>query len=297
MSDASRLPQYSSRAALAAAARARTLRYAIRAPKLVTGALITALFCIVAVTAKFWTPVTPTQIRIPLKLRPPLAEGLIGTDHLGRDVLSMLMAGTWNSLSIALAAVLLGAVIGTALGSIAAARRDLFDTLIMRICDVTFAFPPIVSALMLGALLGGGRPTAIIAIGVFMIPVFARIARAASLQAWSRDYVTAAMAIGKSTPRIAIEHVLPNIFSQIVVQVTIQLGLAILTEAGLSFLGLGTPPPNPSWGRMLADAQTYLAAAPHLAIAPGATIALAVFGFNQLGDGLRDLLDPRRRTK
>ena len=152
--------------------------------------------------------------------------------------------------------------------------------------------PPIVSAMMLGALLGPGRLTAITAIAVFMIPVFARLARGAALQVWARDYVLAARGAGRSTAAITLGHVLPNIAGTLVVQATIQLGLAILTEAGLSYLGLGVRPPNPSWGRMLSDAQTYLSQAPHLAIAPGIAIALSVLGLNLLGDGLRDALDP-----
>ena len=167
----------------------------------------------------------------------------------------------------------------------------------MRICDVIFALPPILSAMVLGAFLGPGRFTAITAIAVFMIPVFARVTLATSLQAWSRDYVTAARAIGNTRLTISLRHVLPNIISQIIVHGAIQLGLAILTEAGLSFLGLGMAPPAPTWGRMLADAQTYLALAPWLAILPGLAIALTVFGFNMLGDGLRDLLDPREASR
>jgi len=167
----------------------------------------------------------------------------------------------------------------------------------MRACDVVFALPPILSAMMLGAFLGPGRLTAIIAIATFMIPVFARVTLATALQAWSRDYVLAARAIGNSRFTISVRHVLPNIMSQIIVQVTIQLGLAVLTEAGLSFLGLGIAPPAPTWGRMLADAQTYLALAPWLAILPGLAIALCVFGFNMLGDGLRNMLDPREASR
>lgn len=165
----------------------------------------------------------------------------------------------------------------------------------MRACDVIFALPPILSAMILGAFLGTGRFAAIIAIAVFMIPVFARVTLATALQAWSRDYVLAAQAIGNSRLTISLRHVAPNIMSQIIVQATTQLGLAILTEAGLSFLGLGMAPPAPTWGRMLADSQTFMGAAPWLPILPGLAIALAVLGFNLLGDGLRDWLDPRQR--
>jgi peptide/nickel transport system permease protein len=193
--------------------------------------------------------------------------------------------------------VFIGSALGTIAGISAAAIRGAFETLLMRICDVVFALPPILSAMILGAFLGPGRFTAIVAIAVFMIPVFARVVLATALQAWSRDYVMAARAIGNSRLTISVRHVLPNILNQIIVQVAIQLGLAILTEAGLSFLGLGMAPPAPTWGRMLADAQTYLALAPWLAILPGLAIALSVFGFNMLGDGLRDLLDPREASR
>ncbi|TGE00835.1 ABC transporter permease [Methylobacterium nonmethylotrophicum] len=233
-------------------------------------------------------------MRILQKLKGPLVSGLLGTDHLGRDVASMLMRGAFNSLTVAFAAVAVGAVLGT-LAGVAAAARAGFDAVLMRICDALFALPPILSAIMLGALLGPGALTAIIAIGVFMIPVFARVTRGAALQIWARDYIMAARMAGKGTARITLEHVLPNIAGQIIVQVTIQLAMAILTEAGLSFLGLGLPPPAPTWGRMLAEAQTYLLQAPHLALAPGLAIAAAVLGLNLLGDGLAARLDPRRR--
>ncbi len=262
---------------------------------LLLGGCITIFVIGTALLSQVWTPEVPTRMRFALKLKGPLAQGLLGTDHFGRDVTSMLMAGAWNSLSIAVLAVLLGACAGTALGVSAAARRGLLDGAIMRLCDILFAFPAVLSAIMLAALMGPGALTAVVAIGVFMIPVFARITRSGAAQVWARDYVLAARAAGKGAGRITLEHVLPNIASQIIVQATIQLGLAILTEAGLSFLGLGVAPPAPSWGRMLADAQTYLTAAPHLALVPGIAIALTVLGFNLLGDGLRDLIDPRRR--
>ena len=263
-------------------------------PRLLAGLAITAALAAVALVALAWTPEPPTRMAILFKLRPPLAHGLLGTDAFGRDVLSMLMAGARNSLGVALVAVALGGSAGTLLGVGVAARRGLVDGLVMRGCDVAFAFPPIVSAMMLGALLGPGRATATLAIALFMVPVFARVSRGAALQVWSRDYVLAARGAGRGALAISLDHVLPNIAGQLVVQATIQLGLAVLTEAGLSFLGLGAPPPEPSWGRMLADAQTYMVRAPWLAVAPGATIALAVLGFNLLGDGLRDRLDPRR---
>jgi peptide/nickel transport system permease protein len=261
---------------------------AIRRPIFMSGLVITMLLLAMAVLSLFWTPYSPTKMQIANKLKAPLEQGLLGTDHFGRDVLSMLMVGAWNSLSISLIAVALGASVGSLIGVVVAAKRGVTENIVMRLCDIIFALPPILSAMMLGAFIGAGRFTAIVAIAVFMVPVFARLTLGSALQIWTRDYVTAAIAMGRSR--------LPNIAHIITVQITIQLGLAILTETGLSFLGLGMPPPTPTWGRMLSDAQTYLGVAPWLAIMPGIAIALAVLGFNMLGDGLRDLLDPRSRS-
>lgn len=265
-----------------------------RIPLILGGAVIGILFA-VALLSLVWTPVSPTKIQILAKLKRPLAQGLLGTDHFGRDVASMLMAGAWNSLSTSVVAVAIGASTGTLLGVVAAAQRGWLEAAIMRLCDIVFALPPILSAMMLGAFIGSGRFTAIIAIGTFMVPVFARLTCGAARQMWARDFVLAAESIGRSKAGITLSHVLPNIAHLIIVQISIQLGLAILTEAGLSFLGLGMPPPTPTWGRMLWESQTYLATAPWLAILPGLAIALTVLGFNLLGDGLRDLLDPRLR--
>lgn len=265
-------------------------------PQFWLGGFVTLLLFSVALVSLVWTPLPPSKMQIIYKLKAPLAHGLLGTDQFGRDVTSMLMAGAWNSLSTALAAVAIGGVVGSAIGLFAAARRGLVEALLMRVCDVIFAVPPILSAMMLGAFLGAGRFTAIVAIATFMVPVFARVVLASAAQVWTRDYVMAAISIGKRPLGITFAHVLPNISGQIIVQVTIQLGLAILTEAGLSFLGLGMAPPAPSWGRMLADSQTYLGLAPWLAILPGLSIALAVFGLNMLGDGLRDVIDPKAES-
>jgi peptide/nickel transport system permease protein len=263
--------------------------------RLVAGAAITSLFIGVALLALVWTPDSPNRLRILQKLKAPLENGLLGTDHLGRDVLSMLMAGAFNSLSISMLSVLVGMTIGTALGVAAAARRGLFESVVMRICDAMFAFPPILSAIMVGALLGPGALTAILAIGAFMVPVFARVTRGAALQIWARDYVMAARMAGRGGVSITAVHVIPNIASHIIIQVAIQLALAILTEAGLSFLGLGVQPPTPSWGNLinLAQSASILQTMPWLWAPPGFLIALAVLAINFVGDGLRDALDPR----
>ncbi len=259
---------------------------------LVVGGILTALLIVTALLSLVWTPEVPTRVRVVMRLKGPGEAGLLGTDHFGRDVASLLMAGAWNSLAIAWPAVLLGAAVGTAIGCAAAAWKGIADEIAMRVSDVVFAFPAVLSAIMIGALLGSGPLAAILAIAVFNVPVFARVTRGVALQVWTLDYIAAARAIGKHPLRITWEDVMPNIAGALIVQVTIQLALAILTEAGLSYLGLGIRPPNPSWGRMLSDAQTYLSQAPHLAIAPGIAIALSVLGLNLLGDGLRDALDP-----
>jgi peptide/nickel transport system permease protein len=264
---------------------------------LVAGGTLTALLMATALVSLYWTPEVPTRVRIAQRLKAPLEAGLLGTDHFGRDVLSMLMAGAWNSLAIAWPAVLLGAAAGIAIGCAAAALKGVFDEIVMRASDVVFAFPAVLSAIMIGALLGSGPLSAVLAIAVFNVPVFARVSRGVALQVWTFDYIAAARSIGKHPIRITFEDVLPNIAGVLIVQVTIQLALAILTEAGLSYLGLGVRPPNPSWGRMLSDAQTYLSQAPHLAIAPGLAVALSVLGLNLLGDGLRDSLDPTLRPR
>lgn len=265
-------------------------------PLLIGGAISLALLAI-ALVSLVWTPEPPARVRIPLRLKAPGEAGLLGTDHFGRDVLSLLMRGAWNSLAISAPAVAIGAVLGIAIGCAAAARRGAFETATLRVADVVFAFPAVLSAIMLGALLGSGPQAGMAAIAVFNVPVFVRVSRAAALGVWTTDFVAAARALGRGPASITMTEVLPNISGVLIVQVTIQLALAILTEAGLSYLGLGVRPPNPSWGRMLADAQTYLAQAPHLAIAPGLAVALSVLGLNLLGDGLRDALDPRLRGR
>ena len=264
---------------------------------LMVGGALTALLLAVALLSLVWTPEVPTRVRVAMRLKAPLELGLLGTDHFGRDVVSLLMAGAWNSLVIAWPAVLLGAAVGTLIGCTAAAVRGAFEEIAMRASDVIFAFPAVLSAIMLGALVGSGPLAAVLAIAVFNVPVFARVSRGVAQQVWTFDYVAAARAIGKHPWRITWEDVLPNIAGVLIVQATIQLALAILTEAGLSYLGLGIRPPNPSWGRMLSDAQTYLSQAPHLAIVPGLAIALSVLGLNLLGDGLRDALDPTLRGR
>ncbi|MCW6508918.1 ABC transporter permease [Lichenifustis flavocetrariae] len=261
---------------------------------LLPGALITGTFVGIAILSRIWTPEPPTRMRIALRLKPPLASGLAGTDALGHDIVSLLMAGAWNSLTIAGASIALALIVGVLLGTTAAAMRGWLGQTLMRVADLLFAFPALVSGLMIAALIGPGAGTAILAIAVFAVPVFARVSYSAAVTVWARDFCLAATMAGQSRFGITRDHILPNIAGTLAVQAAVQLGLAILVEAGLSFLGLSLPPPAPSWGRMLNEAQTYLGQAPWMAIAPGLAIALAVLGFNLLGDGLRDRLDPRR---
>jgi peptide/nickel transport system permease protein len=266
-----------------------------RSAGFVIGVLITALLVAVALLSLVWTPYPVDVMDIPAKLQPPSAEHWLGTDQFGRDLLSRLMAGAVNSLAVSLVAVGIGAGLGVPLGALAAARRGWVEEVVMRFNDFTFAFPALLSAVMITAILGPGAVNSIIAIGIFNIPVFARLTRGASLSLWRRDFVLAARVAGKGRTRITVEHILPNIASLLIVQMTIQFALGILAEAGLSYLGLGTQPPDPSWGKMLNEAQTLMYQAPLLAVFPGLAIVVTVLGLNLLGDGLRDLLDPRLR--
>ena len=256
------------------------------------GALVAALL-LTAALSFVWTPYSATEIDVPNKLMPPTFSHWLGTDSLGRDIVSLLIVGARNSIAVGVIAVGIGMGAGVALGLLAAARRGWIEELVMRFSDFAFAFPALLSAIMLTAIYGPGLVTSIVAIGIFNIPVFARITRAAANSVWSREFVLAARACGKGRTRITLDHVLPNIASVLIVQATIQFALAILAEAGLSYLGLGTQPPLPSWGRMLSEAQTLLFQAPLMAVYPGVAIALSVLGLNLMGDGLRDLLDPR----
>ena len=257
------------------------------------GALLSTLLIAAALLSFAWTPGSAYDIDMNAALQASSRLHWLGTDAFGRDIASQILVGARASIAVGLIAVGIGLALGVALGLIAAARRGWVEEIIMRLADFTFAFPALLSAIMLTAVFGASMVNAIIAIGIFNIPTFARITRASANAIWARDYVLAARACGKSRTAITLQHVLPNILSVLVVQATIQFALAILAEAALSYLGLGTQPPQPSWGRMLSDAQTLMFQAPLLAVWPGVAIALSVLGLNLLGDGLRDLLDPR----
>jgi peptide/nickel transport system permease protein len=258
------------------------------------GALITAIFSAAALLSFLWVPYDIEALNIANKIKPPSGVHPLGTDHFGRDILSMLMVGARTSIAVAIVAVVIGMGLGVPLGLAAAARRGgWIDEVIMRGNDLIFAFPSLLIAIMITAVFGPGAVNAIIAIGIFNIPVFARLTRGAALSLWTRDYVLAARVAGKGRVRISAEHITPNLANLLIVQGTIQFSLGILAEAGLSYVGLGAQPPIPSWGRMLADSQTMISFAPHMALFPGLAILLTVLGLNLMGDGLRDWLDPK----
>ena len=269
------------------------LQRGLRHPSLVIGAVLCLCVLGCALLSFVWTPWSAYEMNMDAKLMPPSSQFWMGTDAFGRDVLSQIMVGARSSIAVGLIAVGIGMVFGVSLGLLASALRGWVEETIMRLSDFTFAFPAILSAIMMTAVFGPSMVNAIIAIGIFNIPTFARITRASANTIWSRDYVMAARACGKNRFSITWQHVLPNILSVLTVQATIQFALAILAEAALSYLGLGTQPPQPSWGRMLSEAQTLMFQAPLLAVFPGVAIALSVLGLNLLGDGLRDMLDPR----
>ncbi len=264
---------------------------------LVLGAALAGLFAALALVSLVWTPHPVDIVDIPNRLQGPQATYWLGTDHYGRDMLSMLMVGARTSIAVAVLAVGIGVAVGVPLGLLAAARAGgWLDDGVMRANDLVFAFPSLVIAILITAVWGPSAVNAILAIGIFNIPVFARITRGAALGLWARDFVLAARVAGKGATRISVEHILPNIAALLIVQGTIQFSLGILAEAGLSYVGLGAQPPTPSWGRMLADAQTMVAIAPQIALWPGLAIVLTVLGLNLLGDGLRDVFDPRLRA-
>ena len=265
----------------------------MRHPSFAVGAALTGLLIATALLSFLWTPHSATEIVVADKLIGASARHWLGTDHFGRDVVSMLMVGARNSIAVGVVAVSIGLAVGVALGAAAAALRGWVEELVMRLSDFAFAFPAVLSAILITAILGPGTINSILAIGIFNIPVFARVTRGSANALWAREFVLAARAAGKGRFHITIEHVLPNLTSVLMVQATIQFAIAILAEAALSYLGIGAQPPDPSWGRMLNDAQTFMYLSPGLAIFPGLAIALAVLGLNLLGDGMRDLLDPR----
>jgi peptide/nickel transport system permease protein len=259
------------------------------------GAAIVLATILVAVLAPIISPYEPSAQGMG-RLSPPSAEHWMGTDELGRDAMSRIIYGARVSLQVGAISVLLALAVGLAIGVIAGFYRGPVDDWLMRLVDIVFAFPSLVLAIVIAGLLGPSRTNAMIAIGIAYAPAFARVIRGSVLSVMAEQYIESARVMGASDPRIMLRHLLPNIMAPIIVLTTVYLSTAILSEASLSFLGLGTQPPEPSWGGMLNAARRFMELAPWLAIFPGAAIMLVVLGFNFLGDGLRDILDPRIRT-
>jgi peptide/nickel transport system permease protein len=260
----------------------------------VLGVVLVGLVVLTALVSYLWTPHDPEFVDPSLRLLGTGAPGYpLGTDPLGRDVLSQIMVGARTTLLVGIVAVAIAGLIGVPLGALAAYRGGWLSDVIMRLNDIVFAFPAVLLAIMLAAAYGASTLTAMVAIGIANIPSFARLTRAEALRVLSTEYVQASRLAGHGGRWIFLRHVLPNVAPTLIVQATVLFALAILAEAALSYLGLGTPAPTPSWGRMLRDSQTYFGTMPSLAIYPGVAIALAVLGFNLLGDGLRDVLDPK----
>jgi len=257
------------------------------------GFFLSLVVVVMALTSIFWTPHDANQMNPRQRLQSSSCQHPLGTDQYGRDILSRVMKGAVNSIVVGLMTVAIGMSIGVILGLIAAYYGRWSDEAIMRFSDLLFGFPAVLTAILITSILGPSMINAMFAIGIFYIPIFSRLTRAVAMSVWKREYISAARAGGLSEAAITWRHVLPNIFSPLLIQGTIQFAVAILAEAGLSYLGLGTQPPHASWGRMLNEAQTFMSMAPWMAIFPGLAIAGAVLGFNLLGDGLRDILDPK----
>jgi peptide/nickel transport system permease protein len=275
---------------------AKTLVRFIRYRSSQIGLALVLIYIIVALFASVLAPYSPIEQHAKDRLQEPNANYWLGTDEFGRDILSRLMHGATNSLRIAIISVAIACLVGSALGMIAGYVGGVFDNAMMRVMDLFFAFPAILLALTIVAALGPGAINTILAIAVVYTPIFARVARAPVLSLKTTEFVQAAQAIGARHPHILLRHILPNALAPIIVQITLALSWAMLTEAGLSFLGLGTIPPAPSWGSMLSESRKMMEIAPWMAIFPGLAIMLGVLGFNLLGDGLRDALDPRLRS-
>lgn len=273
------------------------MRHVLSHPSLMVGLGATLLFAVLGLLSLVWTPYPIEQIVISRRFLGPSPEHWLGTDNLGRDMASLVMAGTYTSFLVASMAVAIGAGIGVPLGLAASAWGGAVEWLVLRLSDFVFAFPAIVVAILITALIGPGATNAIIAIGIFNIPVFARVARGGALSIATLDFVAAGRLAGLGNGMIALRHLLPNIMSLIIVQGTIQLSLGILSEAGLSYVGLGTQPPATSLGLMLKDAQGVFLIHPWLTLVPGVCIVLIVIALNIAGDGLRDAIDPRLRQR
>ncbi|MDR7586567.1 MAG: ABC transporter permease [Armatimonadota bacterium] len=257
------------------------------------GAAISTLLVMTAVVSQVWTPADPLAMAIGARLQAPSLVHPFGTDQYGRDILSRIMAGARTSILVGVIAVGLGAGVGLAIGMVSGFAGGWVDEALMRLIDAVQGFPAILSALLFAAVFAPGAAISMVAIGLAFVPAFARLTRSGFLELREREFVLAARALGAGDGRLIARHILPNTLPPLIVQATTSFPVAILAEAGLAYLGLGTQPPHPSWGLMLKEAQNFLALSPTFALFPGGAIALTVLGLNLLGDGLRDLLDPK----
>ncbi len=264
---------------------------------MVVGGLIVLGIIATALLSFVWTPHDPTLVDPQVRLQTPSADYWFGTDKFGRDVFSQIMVGSRTTLFVGFVAVGVAALVGVPLGIVAAMAPRWLGELLMRGNDLLLAFPALLLAIMFSAVYGASTLVAMVAIGIATVPSFARLIRSGSLQVLRTEYVLAARAAGRSPFSIGLRHVLPNVSSLVIVQASVGFAIAVLAEAALSFLGFGTPPPTPSWGRMLQESQELLFSAPRLAVFPGVAIAVAVLGFNLLGDGLRDRFDPKLQDR
>jgi peptide/nickel transport system permease protein len=277
--------------------RAREVWDALIANRLaVFGLVVLAVVAVAAIFGPLLTPYDPTLTDVPNRLQPPSLAHPFGTDDLGRDILSRVIAGARVSLVVGFVAVSIALVVGVPLGLVAGYYGGWTETAIMRFADMVFAFPAILLAITVLAILGPGVVNAMVAIGIVYMPIFARITRASTLSVREEVYVRAARSVGASDLQIISRHILPNVLTPIIVQTSISLAFAILSEAALSFLGLGAQPPQPSWGRMLAEGRSFFSLAWWMAFFPGLAILLTVLAFNLVGDALRDALDPRQKS-
>lgn len=264
-----------------------------RTLSLYVGGFIVAGLLLMTLISFFYTPYDVTEMDIKHKFTPPSLEHPMGTDHFGRDVFSRVMKGAQTACFVGITAAGIGLIFGIIIGSFAGYFGGIIDELLMRLMDAMLSFPGILFALVFVAVFGGGIVNTVIALGIMSIPSFARISRSGVLQVKSLTYIDMARSVGVRSMRILFIHILPNIISPLIVATSVSVAGALLSEAGLSYLGLGVKPPDPSWGRMLSEGQAYLTKAPHAILGPGLMITLAVLGFNLLGDGIRDLTDPR----
>lgn len=260
---------------------------------LLAGSIMVGIVVAMALLSFVWTPYDPVRINPSARLQVPSPEHWLGTDNLGRDLFSRILVGARITLLVGVVSVGIAVLIGTPLGIWAGMKRGAVEEITMRGADILLAFPALLLAIMFAAIYGASTISAMAAIGLASVPGFARVARAGTLQVMNAEYVLAARAASQKPLRIARRHVLPNIAGMLIIQCSVTFALAVLAEAALSFLGLGTPPPIPSWGRMLQESQQYWGTFPLMAVWPGVAIAVAVMGFNLLGDGLRDRFDPK----